>query len=197
MVFVVLALNVTWLSSAISFARDQNYLDSINAEAENLEEVGNTNVNTPVRAADGNSSANNMSTPRVEDKMDSFLQKINSTLYSETPSTEANESAYLNQLEAEVQHLDDTSPQSASVVADDHANQSEAVDLQQEQNRVTQITEAQRKEMEIALESRIPGIFRLYQKLGLTQRRLVVEEYLQNEKISTASKAILRLYGGQ
>jgi hypothetical protein len=51
--------------------------------------------------------------------------------------------------------------------------------------------------MEIALETKIPGIYRLYKKLGLTQKRLVVKEYLKNHKISTASKSVLNLYGGK
>jgi hypothetical protein len=68
--------------------------------------------------------------------------------------------------------------------------------MQAEKDKLIKITETQREEMEFALESKLPGIYRLYKKLGLTQKTLVVKDYLEDKKVSTASKSVLKLYGG-
>ena len=195
-IFIAVAAQISVFSSAHVPARDQDYLDTINAEAEDLGEVGNTDINQPITTSGDNAIGESVSTPAASEKPDSFLQKINSTLYSGSIDAEASESAYIKQLEAEVEHLNKSTPQSASV-ADEASTQSTQDHLKLEKETVIQITEAQRKEMETALELKIPGIYRLYNKLGLTQKRLVVKEYLTNEKISTASKTILKLYSGK
>ncbi|WP_455210568.1 hypothetical protein [Kaarinaea lacus] len=186
-IFVVFAINVSVFSSAHVPARDQGYLDAINAEAQNLGSVDDTSSSDSANTY--NRSDNPPQTPSNDQS--TFLQQINSQLYSHGDS----ESAYLKQLENEVKNLPPDSDSQATNTT--QSSQSQENYLKAEQETVTQITEAQRKEMELALESRIPGIYRLYKKLGLTQKRLVVKEYLTNEKISTASKTILNLYGGK
>jgi len=188
-IFVVLAVNVSVFSSAHVPARDQDYLDAINAEAENLGNIDDSSSND----SENTLSRTTNSTERPASDQSTFLQQINSKLYSNGDG----ESAYLKQLESEVQNLPDSAPQTTTPIQDTQRNQRQNENLKAEQQKVTQITEAQRKDMELELESRIPGIYRLYKKLGLTQKRLVVKEYLSNEKISTASKTILQLYGGK
>jgi hypothetical protein len=187
-VFAVLAISVSVFSSAHVPARDQDYLNTINEEAENLGKVGNTDLIDSV----AEESPDNNSTENSTNKQSEFIQQINSQLYSNGD----NESRYLKQLENEVQDLSDSVPQRASAKQNIQNKDSKEPDLTAEQNKVIQITEAQRKEMEMVLETKIPGIYNLYKKLGLTQKQLVVKDYLENEKISTASKTILRLYGG-
>ncbi len=184
---VVLAIVSVFISAHVS-ARDQGYLESINEEAESLEEVGNTDISAKATAPPSNDSLPEQST----DDQSTFIQQIHSQLYSNGN----NESAYLKQLEKEVQNLPDSTTQSINGTQNNKSQQNQDDDLIAERNKVIEITEAQRKEMEIALESKIPGIYRLYKKLGLSQKQLVVKEYLTNERISTASKTILKLYGG-
>ena len=186
----MLTINVCLLNSPHVLARDQNYLDTINEEAQNLGEIDHANPNTG--QATTVNRTNERPKPAAEDQS-TFLQQIHSKLYSNGD----NESAYLKQLENEVQDLSKPALQrSANTKPNNAGNPRQASDLAAEQEKVIQITEAQRKEMELTLESKIPGIYNLYKKLGLTQKRIVVKEYLSNEKISTASKTILRLYGG-
>lgn len=183
LMFVVLTTNISVFSSAHVPARDQNYLDTINEEAQSLEEVGNTDAIETTAASPATDS-----TP--QHPRNDFLQQI----YTQLNSNGDREAAYLKQLENEVQELSDTSEQTKTPT--NTSIEQQQSDLSSERNKVIEITETQRKEMEFALESKIPGIYRLYNKLGSTQKRLVVKEYLANEKISTASKTILKLYSG-
>jgi hypothetical protein len=185
-VLVTVAINVGLFSSGYVSARDQNYLNTINQEAQSLEAVSNTDINTPTPPP------NDSPVEHASDDQSAFIQQIQSQLHSNGDS----ESVYLKQLENEVQDLSESAVPATSAKQNNKSKQKQESDLTTERNKVIQITEAQRKEMEVVLETRIPGIFRLYKKLGLTQKKLVVKEYLSNEKISTASKTILRLYGG-
>jgi hypothetical protein len=188
-IFIVFAITVSVFSSTQVPARDQDYLDTINAEAQDLGEVGNTDINESVTTPPANDSQPEHSS----NDQSTFIQQIHSQLFSNGD----NESAYLKQLENEVQDLSDSAAPSTSANQNNKSKQNKDGDLTTQRNKVIQITEAQRKEMEIALETKIPGIYRLYKKLGLTQKRLVVKEYLKNHKISTASKSVLNLYGGK
>jgi hypothetical protein len=181
--------------SAHATARDQNYLDSINAEAENMDEVGNSGTSPANKPPIANTPAENTTNPPIDEHQESFLQKINSTLYAEPNNTRQDEATYLKQLENEVKKLDATPRQPTTASSTKKARQ-EVVDVQAEKDKLIKITEAQREEMEIALESKLPGIYRLYKKLGLSQKKLVVKEYLENKKVSTASKTVLKLFSG-
>ena len=194
--FAAIAISMSMFSSAHVPARDQGYLDTINAEAQKLEEVGNTDINSQDVAPVVSNPVGNDSTPHPTDSQESFLQKINSTLYSEPNNAAQDESAYLKQLEKEVQKLDGSPRRSATAAPAAQSNRNQAVKLQADKDKLIQVTEAQRKEMEIALETKLPGIYRLYKKLGLTQKKLVVKEYLDNKRVSAASKTVLKLYGG-
>lgn len=191
-IVIVLATSVSVFSSAHVPARDQDYLDAINAEAQNLGNVDNTNINDDVNSTTITGSTSHSSQPPTNEQ-NMFLQQIKSKLYSNSDD----ESMYLKQLENEVQNLPDSTSQNTRATQSSQRDQNQNNNLEAERRKVTQITEAQREEMELELESRIPGVYRLYKKLGLTQKRLVVKEYLTNEKISTASKTILQLYGGK
>ena len=196
-VFAALALNVSMFSSAQVPARDQVYLDSINAEAQNLEEVGNTaDIQAPSEPAPTTDATHTNSANSSADKMDLFMQQVYSTLYSDPQTTQTNEAGYLKQLETEVKTLDEPGTPSATQSTNSTTGTAEMTTLEEETAKVIRITEAQRKQMEVALENKIPGIYRLYQKLGNSQRNLVVQEYMQSERLSTASKTILKLYGG-
>jgi hypothetical protein len=187
-IFVAVAINISVFSSVPVLARDQDYLNTINEEAQSLEEVDNTDINTRVTKP----PPNDIPVDHSSDDQSTFLQQIHSQLYSNGDS----EAAYLKQLENEVKDLSDSAVQSTNANQNNKPKHKQNSDLTAERDKVTQITEAQRKEMEIVLETKIPGIYRLYKKLGLTQKQLVVKDYLTNEKISTASKTILKLYGG-
>ena len=196
-VLAALLLNFSVFSSAQVSARDQAYLDSINAEAQDLEEVDNTaDIQTPSEPAPAVDATHTNSANSSADKMDLFMQQVYSTLYSDPQTTQTNEAGYLKQLETEVQALDEPGTPSATQSTNSTPGTAEMTTLEEETAKVIRITEAQRKQMEIALENKIPGIYRLYQKLGNAQRNLVVQEYMQSERLSTASKTILKLYGG-
>lgn len=195
-VFAALALNVSVFSSAQVPARDQAYLDSINAEAQNLEPVGNTDVPADIEPVPAQDATHHDSASNAADKMDLFIQQVYSTLYSDPQTNQTNEAGYLKQLETEVKALDEPGTPSAASSTGGTPGTAEMTTLEEETAKVIRITEAQRKQMEVALENKIPGVYRLYQKLGSSQRNLVVKEYLQSERLSTASKTILKLYGG-
>lgn len=186
-ILVAIAIHVSVFSSAHVPARDQYYLDAINEEAQNLGEVDNTDATANTNPTDTSASE------QSSYSQSTFLQQIQSQLHSNGD----NEKAYLKQLEKEVKNLQDAPDQPVATKKITKAKPQEDNGLAAEQKRVSEITETQRKEMELALEKKIPGIYRLYNKLGLTQKRLVVQEYLTNEKISTASKTILKLYSGK
>ena len=198
-VFAVLAISISMFSSAHVPAEEQGYLDSINAEAQNLEEVDNTEALPRNQTPVNNSFPDNDSISNSDNGQETFLQKIKSTLYSEPNGAEQDEAAYLKQLEKEVQKLNASPRQPATAPRESKAKREakseEAVNLQAEKDKLIQITEAQRKEMEINLETKLPGIYRLYKKLGLSQKNLVVKEYMESKKVSTASKTVLKLYG--
>lgn len=192
----MLAITISMFSSAHVHASDQNYLDSINAEAESMDEAGNTDTKQPANISQtANTPTENASTPPIDEHQESFLQKINSTLYAKPNNARQDEATYLKQLENEVKKLDPT-PRQPATASSTKKDRDEVVDVQAEKDKLIKITEAQREEMEFALESKLPGIYRLYKKLGLTQKTLVVKKYLENKKVSTASKTVLKLYGG-
>jgi hypothetical protein len=198
----MLAITISMFSSAHAPARDQNYLNSINAEAESMDEVGNTDTKQPTdKSQIANTPIENTPTPPIDEHQESFLQKINSTLYAEPNNTRQDEATYLKQLEKEVKKLDSTprqpaTPTNTTNTANTKKDRDEEVNMQAEKDKLIKITETQREEMEFALESKLPGIYRLYKKLGLTQKTLVVKDYLEDKKVSTASKTVLKLYGG-
>jgi hypothetical protein len=194
-VFAVLAISISMFSSTHVPAEEQGYLDSINAEAQNLGEVDNTEALPRNQTPVNNSFPDNDSISNSDNGQETFLQKIKSTLYSEPNGAEQDEAAYLKQLEKEVQKLNASPRQPATAPRESKAKREEAVNLQAEKDKLIQITEAQRKEMEINLETKLPGIYRLYKKLGLSQKNLVVKEYMESKKVSTASKTVLKLYG--
>ena len=164
------------------------------------------------------SPANNSPASKPTADQPSFIMQVNSKLNPGAKKDEApdDESKYLKQLEDEVQHYsvptvrNSKSKANSSIDTKNTNNtgnvrstqQSNAQQLNTEasiasqKNDLVQFTEAQRKQMEITLEMKIPGIYHLYKKLGLTEKQVVLKEFMENKKISTASKNILKLYSG-
>lgn len=206
-------------------ASDQEYLDFINTEAQKLDKTGkvtepgerflppatiNPQASQPPPPSDANSFISDVYT-----KLNSRQKKANSDKYyyleqldDEAQEAKPNKSVLQSDAPVQTGSVPDTNTGTAgddylsTINAEGHnlnnrLNNSTKQQLEQQQKQLVNITEAQRKELELALESKIPGIFHFYKKLGITQKRIVVNEYLKSKRISTASKTILRLYGGK
>ena len=64
------------------------------------------------------------------------------------------------------------------------------------QDELVKFTEAQRKELEMALELKNPGVYYLYKQLGLPEKHAVLQKYIETKKISAARKTVIRLFSG-
>lgn len=220
---ILLAACVVGSSTAV--ARDQHYLDILNEEADQTGVVANTGKSlTPSKPTKQSlpqpRPTNKPAAKKNQDDQPSFIMQVNAKLNpGAKPDEPDDESKYLEQLENEVQKL--TVPTSGNpqqkagaakqindakpptITASQRTNaqpnaqaQTKQPSITAKQQELVKFTEAQRKELEMALEIRIPGIYHLYKQLGLSEKRVVLRDFMKTKKLSTASKSILKLYSG-
>lgn len=205
-------------------AADKTYLDILNEEAESTGIVANTGKsaskpsNSRIKPAPSPrpKPVNKHLIKSAPDEQPTFIMQVNSKLNGGTkPQKTDNEDLYLEQLENEVQkttvpaikrHRSQNYPRgkpnpgTTGNAAQSRPSRSDSpayeTDLASKQKELVKFTEAQRKEMEIALEMKIPGVYHLYKQLNLSEKRVVLQKYMENKKISAVGKSIIKLFSG-